>query len=114
IKGHYRASDSHTAQLERRKIATAVHNMAERAHAVQSHADKIQGMLTPDQTVRFHKWALAHRANHTATLNARRIAPAPHLSPDMSSILQTTDVTAHDLTAMLAAMTNPENGAART
>ncbi|RQM11853.1 hypothetical protein B5M09_005800 [Aphanomyces astaci] len=113
IKGHYRASDSHTAQLERRKIATAVHNMAERAHAVQSHADKIQGMLTPDQTVRFHKWALDHRANHTATLNARRVAPAPHLSPDMSSILQTTDVTAHDVTAMLAAMTNPEHGAAR-
>ncbi|RHY33619.1 hypothetical protein DYB32_001506 [Aphanomyces invadans] len=112
IKGHYRASDSKTAALERRKIAMAVNylhllkqNMAERGQAVQAQSDKIQAILTPDQTIRFHKWTITHRANHSASLKARSLVQVS-LSSDISSILHKSDdeLDPQDITTMLATL----------
>ncbi|ETV72424.1 hypothetical protein H257_12554 [Aphanomyces astaci] len=129
IKGHYRASDSKTAKLERRKIAMAVTylhqlkaNMLERAHAVQTYADTMQGILTPDQTIRFQQWAMQHRAGHADVLKERGLQFAPSSAMDPSAKISTIlhkqdrDLTVEDVTSLLATLSKKpsasEEGAA--
>ncbi|RHY65681.1 hypothetical protein DYB30_001265 [Aphanomyces astaci] len=124
IKGHYRASDSKTAKLERRKIAMAVlkANMLERAHAVQTYADTMQSILTPDQTIRFQQWAMQHRAGHADVLKERGLQFAPSSAMDPSAKISTIlhkqdrDLTVEDVTSLLATLSKKppasEEGAA--
>ncbi|RHY33618.1 hypothetical protein DYB32_001507 [Aphanomyces invadans] len=117
IKGHYRASDSKTAKLERRKIAMAVTylhqlkvNMAERSEAVQSYSDSIQSILSPDQTIRYQQWAMTNRTTHSDMLkeNGLQFAPSSGLDPSakISTILhkEDRDLTVEDVTSLLATL----------
>ncbi|KAF0692545.1 Aste57867_16357 [Aphanomyces stellatus] len=120
IKGHYCSGDSKTAKLERRKIAMAVsylnqlkQNMAERSAAVQSHADSIQSILTPEQTVRYQQWAIENRDTYGAGLKSKSLqfanAPAVDPSAKISTILRKPDqaLTVEDVTSLLATLSKP-------
>ncbi|ETV72419.1 hypothetical protein, variant 1 [Aphanomyces astaci] len=69
IKGHYRANqDSAQTKNERRRIAASLANvqqlqksMAAQTAAMQTHADSIHAILTPEQVVRYQHWAAQHR-----------------------------------------------------
>ncbi|KAF0692544.1 Aste57867_16356 [Aphanomyces stellatus] len=117
IKSHYRSGDTKTAKLERRKIAMAVtylnqlkQNMAERAAAVQSHADSIQAILTPEQTVRYQQWVIRNRTKYSGVLKEKSLqfANAPVVDPSakISTILRKPDeaLTVEDVTTLLASL----------
>ncbi|KAG9409407.1 hypothetical protein AC1031_019668 [Aphanomyces cochlioides] len=117
IKSHYRASDSKTAKMERRKIAMAVsylnqlkQNLAERSQAVLAHAETIQTILTPEQMVRYQHWVLHNRDKYRSILQEKTLqfANASIVDPEakISTILRKPDqdLTVEDVTALLATL----------
>ncbi|KAF0692543.1 Aste57867_16355 [Aphanomyces stellatus] len=79
IKTHYRdTNSSKEAKVERRRIAAAATYMAEfkkslseQSKAMQSHADTIQSILTPEQMIRYEQYVHQHRDSYSATMKAK-------------------------------------------
>ncbi|KDO35013.1 hypothetical protein SPRG_01076 [Saprolegnia parasitica CBS 223.65] len=117
IKSHYKSTDSKTAKAERRKIAMAVtylnqlkQNMEERSAAVQTHANAITSILTPEQSVRYQQWVQQNRETYRASLKEKSVhfANAPTVDPEgkISTILRKPDqdLTVEDVTVLLSTL----------
>ncbi|OQR97118.1 hypothetical protein ACHHYP_12692 [Achlya hypogyna] len=125
IKSHYKSTDSKTAKAERRKIAMAVTylnqlktNMEERSAAVQTHADAVQSILTPEQAIRYQMWVQQNKDTYRARLKEKsgQFANAATVDPDakISTILRKPDqdLTVEDVTVLLSTLSSKHHAQA--